>query len=353
MKICIIVPSSLSYVPFLRCYEEALEETTHHIHILYWDRYGIEESKPGTTRFARVDLAKGIALLPGYLKYRSFLMRHFRHNEYDLYLVLTSQMGVLLWDYLYGRRFILDIRDFSHEQFWPYRLLLTTLLNRANLVCYSSASFLNWLPPLRRSVLSHNCTLSHLSKIKHDQGGFNFKTRIISYIGAVGYLEANIGFLQLVQDMPGIEIRYIGKGSSGKDLAEYSRIHGLKNVKFLGKYLPDEKERFYTDTNFVLGCYGINRITRHAIPNRLYESCIFKRPIIVNAGTYLADVVRQNGLGIVIVREDPHWLMEQIDRYYDRNVFRQFELHCEEFLAKVKFDISRFHEELKLSLTCH
>jgi hypothetical protein len=75
-KVCIIAPSSLRYMPYLRCYEEVLQALAAPYDILYWDRYELEEEKENAIAFQRPRARGGAALLSGYVAYRHFLIRH-------------------------------------------------------------------------------------------------------------------------------------------------------------------------------------------------------------------------------------------------------------------------------------
>lgn len=339
----------MPYTPYLQYYVDILRSENVPYDVVLWDRMGcIEQAESNHTVFRRKLSGSLQAGISDYAAYRSFILRHLSSHGYDLYIVLTAQIGVILWDHLIRQRFILDIRDYSKESMWAYRALEQLLIKRSMLTCISSDGFREWLPHGKNYVLSHNTTTS---KLRLTATPFDFETRIISYIGMIGYYKPTIRFLNGAHLIPGVELRYAGHGDCETQLAQFCREHHIGNVSFSGFFSPEEKSSFYQATNFVTSIYGRDTpIVRTAIPNKLYESCIHKRPVIVNYGTYLADVVRDNGIGIVVDLDDLSNLPEMLDWYYQPSNYQQYVANCEEYLAKITRDISVFEEAVRLAL---
>lgn len=348
MRICVIGGTSLGHMPYLRCYEEVLQDVGLPYDLVYWDRFDLKESKNNAVVFRRPTPLKRAAILAGYAAYRRFLMRYLNAVSYDMYIVLGTQVAVLLYDFLTPRRFILDVRDFTHEGLLPYRLMFGSLLGRAELVCISSEGFKEWLPFTRDYIFSPNLTHSIIAPAENP---FEKQTRIISWIGVVGYGNANLKFIDGVCDMPSIELRYIGEGPCDGDLQSHCAARNAQNVGFYGRFSPWEKRKFYSETNFVLGCYGNDGpLVKTALPNRLYESCMYYRPIIVNTGTYLAEVVLKNHLGIVVELGNMSDLVGKIAPYYDSEYYAHYVECCDRYLGSVRKEISVFGERLKAAL---
>lgn len=339
-KICIIAPSSLRYVPYLRCYEEVLEESGLEYDIYYWDRYCLDESRAGTFVYRRAGTVSGALLVPAYVGYRRFLLSRLQAADYDVYIVLSTQVGVLLYDFLKSRRFILDIRDYSHEKLLPYKYIMGQLVKLAELVCISSRGFLRWLPAGIDYILSHNTVLSELNK---NYTEFSRDKKILSYIGAVGYYGANVKLINALKNNASLEIRYVGRGTCDEKLRDYCVSNGILNVSFLGGFAPEQKESYYHATNFVIGCFGNDNTNVQTLtPNRLYESCVYRRPLIVSSGTHLAEIVEDNGIGIVVDLDDMRDFDAQLNKYYDLAFIGEFYGNCEIFLEKVRCDIALF-----------
>lgn len=347
-NVCIIAPSSLRYMPYLRYYEEILAEAGIPHDVLLWDRYGTGETRPNAFVYRRAGTASGAALLPAYAGFRRFLLRHLKAHAYGAYIVLGTQVGVLLYDFLRKKPFVLDVRDHSHEGLLPYRALAFDLARRARLVCISSRGFLEWLPPGPDYVVSHNLSRADLPR---KAVPFDRSRRVLSYIGAVGYYDANTKFLEGAGRQRDWDVRYIGRGLCERQLESFCRSRGISNVSFRGAFVPEEKAGFYDDANFVLGIYGDDSaVVRTLTPNRLYESCLHRRPMIVNEGTHLADLVARKGLGIAIdLRDTARWT-SAVDRYYEPGHYDDYVENCRGFMAAVEADMAIFEQRVRVEL---
>jgi hypothetical protein len=342
--VCIIAPSSLRYMPYLRYYEDVLTAAHTSYDVLLWDRFGTGESGPNVHAYQNATKAGGAALLPAYLGYRHYLMRHLRAHSYDMHIVLGTQLAVLLYDYLRSRPFVVDIRDYSHEGLLPYRTAAFDLLRRARLVCISSRGFLQWLPPNLDYVMSHNVSRNLLGRAA---APFDPSRKVLSYIGAVGYYDANARFLDGASRNSDWEIRYIGRGTCEAQLESYCRSRGISNVVFRGPFRPEEKAGLVDQANFILGIYGNDSpVVRTAIPNRLYEACLHRRPIVVNSGTHLADLVKTRGLGAVVDLRDSGGWGVAVDRFYEANHYAEYAANAARFLEDVRNETAVFDKRV-------
>lgn len=338
--VCIVVPSSLRYVPYLELYLDILKEKFVSYEIVYWDRFGLNEPRENCVVYRGGGLAKGIFLLPGYWGFRRFLLEYFKRRKFTKYIILSVQVAVFIYDFLRDKDYILDIRDYSHESFFPFRIISRLAISSSSLTCISSEGFLSWLPSEKQYVLSPNLRDVNF---EGEVASFSRESRVISYVGAIGYFASNTKFIDGIKGLKRWSLRYIGRGTEEVNLKQYVNSHGIKNVSFLGLYAPGEKKNFYFDANFILCCYGNNSIVvKTALPNRLYEACAYRRPIIVNTGTYLAQVVKSNGLGIVCDLDNLDTLESELDKYYDDVFYRNYVHSCEKFLHMVSNDLLYF-----------
>ena len=64
-----------------------------------------------------------IKKIPSFIRYKLFAQKIIRQNKYDKLIVLHSTPGLVLLNILrkYKNKFILDYRDFSHENIYLYR----------------------------------------------------------------------------------------------------------------------------------------------------------------------------------------------------------------------------------------
>lgn len=344
-SVCIVAPSSLRYVPYLEYYRDAFDAAGVPHDVLLWDRFATGEGGRNIERFDAPGTRRGLWLIPGYLAFRAFLRERIRARPYDLLVLLGTQMGVLLYDLVRRLPYVLDIRDFSHEGFPPYRHAVFELIRRARLVCISSEGFREWLPAGRDYVMSHNVSRARL---RVEPAPFVFGRRVISSIGALGYFDANARFLEGAAREPGWDVRYIGRGTCERELEAHVARRRIANVRFFGAFRPADKGTFYDEANFVLGIYDAETpVGRTLTPNRLYEACAHSRPLLVNAGTHLADVVSRNGLGVVLDLAKRERWDRLLEPYASPQGYEAFGARARGFVGRVEADIEEFENRLR------
>lgn len=342
MRVCILGASSLRYMPYLKIYTSMLDHLGVAYEVAYWDRHGEDADRSGTHRYDEMARSSGIALIPQYLGFRRFVRGLPGIDRFDLFIVLGMQIGVFLADFLVGKRYVLDVRDFSHESNLVYRLIAVRVISGASMVAISSPGFLAWLPGASTPVVSHNLPADRHASIVASRLP---SSRVISFIGGVRYLKPNKAIIRHMLRMCDWSLVFHGSGPDVEALSSFASENRVPNVSFTGPFRPEEKDHFYHVTDFVLCLYGRGSINeRTLLPNRLYEACIYRRPIIVSAGTYLADVVARYGLGVV-VNEDLSALQERLEAYFSQDVFSGFVAGCDRFLDDVRHEDQGFRNQ--------
>lgn len=83
------------------------------------------------------------------------------------------------------------------------------------------------------------------------------------------------------------------------------RVAQRPNMEYRGPYLsPDALEELYAGIDLALACYPPELPGGWAQSNRYYEACLFRRPLIVRAGTGDAAEVAPRRIGLVIADDD-------------------------------------------------
>jgi succinoglycan biosynthesis protein ExoL len=105
-----------------------------------------------------------------------------------------------------------------------------------------------------------------------------------------------------------IEVIAAGFPMNPADLPQ--QAESIAGVHYLGEYKsPDDLERLYTSVDVIWACYAPIRAEdwnlRWARPNRFYEACCFRRPLISRDGSCDAIEVASYGIGLVISETDP------------------------------------------------
>jgi hypothetical protein len=355
MTIGIIGFGELSGLPYLGRYADVLRAEGVIHDIIYWNREHLSED----SRYACRHLYKYDRLSPmrrsrarkfvDFLGYRGYLLRLLRENQYDRLIVLTTLPAILLSGLLtrrYAGRYVFDVRDYAYEQIPPFYSVEKAVVRSAALCVSSSPGFLSWLPPAAWKI-SHNVDGSTLRdwlgrETPPPRGLFKRPVRVLRFIGHLRYPRATRAVIDQLGGDSRFEVHYHGHSVMSWDATAYARGKGATNVQFHGRYQPEHRAGFYEDCDLVLSNYDTASTTdRTALNNKLYESALALRPILVSSGTYLGEVVTKHALGLAV---DAHResLRDAIDRYaaaFDPAAFAQ---RCRGFLTQVLHEDEEF-----------
>lgn len=120
-----------------------------------------------------------------------------------------------------------------------------------------------------------------------------------------------------------IEVVAAGFPMNPTDLPE--QASALSGASYLGQYKsPDDLERLYTTVDLIWACYAPigseDWNLRWARPNRFYESCCFRRPLISRDGSCDAVEVVKHGIGLVVPDFDPAEAADRLCRVTTEDV---------------------------------
>lgn len=136
----------------------------------------------------------------------------------------------------------------------------------------------------------------------------------LGFVGALRYRDSLLPMLDAVADRPSdYEFHVYGDGPLRDAVIQRSR--NATNVYYHGPFRnPDELEKIYhsIDINYVVYDNRDPNV-RMALPNKLYESIYFGRPLVVAAETDLAKRVRQLGIGFVVDPRQPGFAGKFLD----------------------------------------
>lgn len=108
--------------------------------------------------------------------------------------------------------------------------------------------------------------------------------------------------LKLGEKNKWINIKVYGLGRDEKIIKEYARH--CDNISFFGAYnFFSDAMQIYSSIDVAYIVYDTTRIdknTKYALPNKLYECMYFRIPMVVSKGTYLAERVENEKIGIAV-----------------------------------------------------
>lgn len=348
MRVCIVAFSNLTVCPYVRVYADLLESLKIKYDIIYWDRRNkCEPTDYPTIRYGKQlnDEKPLIEKLPYMYGYARFIKRTISEQKYNRIIVLTSLPGVLLSGYLakyYQNRYIFDIRDYSYEHISFYNTKMKSLMTNSALNVISSPGFLDFLPS-KNAVICHNMSFKANSghKLSRNQ---DIGCIRIGFAGVIRYYDECIEFIDAIKNDSRIEFRFYGEGPKEHGIREYCRSNMVTNVKFFGPYKPDEKEDIIDSIDIIYNAYGNKSPkVRYALSNKCYDAPWYKKPLLVNENTSMADYTR--GYSYAISDNEKH-LADNIYNWYMNIDWRTFDAITDKAIQKAMSDNEVFKKKL-------
>ncbi len=349
MRIAIITYDEYINIPYIQKYEKHIIGNGDDYDVILWDRRGCGGEHPNNHYVfqGKTKKSKLSKIIP-FLQWRCFTLKILQAEQYDKLVILTTIPGILIFDLLikkYKGNFFFDLRDFTYEGFGPYKKLVNLIVSKSAVTSISSKAFMKFLVPAPQIVVAHN--ISNDNVIQESlQWPSNKKRLTIGFVGGIRYFEENCLLLTKLKNSAKYSLRYVGKVHAGCDLEAFSEKNNITNAEFFPAYDNSQKPEIYRQIDLINAVYGNKSPeVKLALPNKLYDCVIFKKPIIVSQGTYLAEIVEQYHLGIAIDIEKDDIEMT-LDKYLAGFDARQFEEGCREFLKLAQQEEMKAEERI-------
>ena len=349
MRVCIVAHVERTYIPYMNRYIDFLNSKGIDFDIITWEREDNNStSNENEYKYYEAVKTSTFEKIFAYRKYKKFVVDIIKKNKYDRIIVLTTVMAVALSGFLlkhYKNRYLFDIRDYTFEKFLPYKNLVDKLIKNSALTTISSKGFMDFLDPSDKIAMNHNMNFSDVSEelinIKNKQ------VLNIGFIGCVRYYEENIALIDSFKNTFKYQLWYIGQTMRDCDLQGYCDENKIENVSFVGKFDNNQKQELYKNIDIINSIYGDDSLeVTTALPNRLYEACIFKKPIISSKKTFLGEVIDQYRLGVVVDVEHENTL-EIIENYIANFDENEFSAGCNRFISDVRKDDEILNDRMK------
>ena len=267
-------------------------------------------------------------------------------------IVLTIPISLFLSQYLakkYPNNYLLDIRDHSPLlSISIFKRWFNKELANAGIVAISSKGFKNWLPENIQYVVSHNVSQNLLqTNITCNNNHFTQPIRILT-AGLMIRYDCNVRVIQDFANKNEYELAFVGEGPMGKPLLDYCTQNSIKNVKFEGRYEKQDEGKIYLDSSIVNIFLPRTLNSDTCMSNRFYNSVVYRRPMIVNEGSYQAELVSGFGLGLVLSETDNFY--DKVTEYWKSIDWTMYIHNCASFLEMVKNENDIFIENVKAFL---
>lgn len=346
MKLLIVGFTKLSYMPYLNFYLEALEGTQIEIHVVTWRRdtekdIELQNKNIIVHEFAQnqKDEVPRLSKIYNFIKYRFFVTRLLSNGHYDRIIVLHTLPAVLISDRLihsYNRRFILDYRDYTYENYASFKSLIGKLVESSYATFVSSDAFRAALPKLEKIYTSHNLLVDSLAhRNVRSSKGRNQKPIRIAFWGFIRHEKVNKEIIRKLGGDERFELHYYGREQqTAWNLKAFSKDNGFSNVFFHGAYFPQDRYKFASETDIIHNIYENDAGMQKAMANKYYDGIVFRIPQLCMADSYMGNRVTNEKVGLA-VNPYSNDFTEEIINYYSHIQWDEFESACDQATDRV------------------
>lgn len=301
MKIALICPSNMLYMPYVKNYEQIFIEQNIDYDIINWDRFQMEDISENTFRDKKKGHQRNYF---DYLKYKRFLVNRLNLNYYDKMIVFGIQLSYFLKKIIqnkYKDKSIIDIRD--------HNIILNFFKMKEIIECsvftvLSSPGYTEWLPKSNKYVINHNTQISSINELK-EISSIKKEKICISNIGAIRDFQVNKDFIDALKNNEMFQLNFHGEGAINSELNLYSNTNQINNVLITGRYKKEDEAFFYNQSDLInVLRYNDGLNNKTALPNRLYHAILFGKPLFTFDGTAMAKEIKKFNLGLVLSSMD-------------------------------------------------
>ena len=351
MKFLLVGFFGETYMPYIQHYEKILIKEDIKYDICYFDRYNtcasevIQDIYGEKYFFHHKTNTRLTSKIFPVFQYLHEVKKRIKEKQYDKLIIFTTMPAVILSPQLlikYRGKYIFDYRDYTYEKYFLFRFYVSQVMRYSSFVTFSSRGYLKYYKKINNYIITHN--IANDENCIEEVIDLQKKNKIcIGYLGYIRYFEENKSIIKAFANDTKYSLNYIGSRFSDCDLESFCLNAHINNVYFQGTYQNIEKPELYKKIDI------INSLSSpevcDAIPNRIYDAALYKKPIIVAKGTFLAHIVKEYGLGIAV---DPFQenLKECVESYLAQFSPYQFLKNCRIFLKAVKEDQDIFNKQV-------
>lgn len=353
MRVGIVCFWDRAATPYLAKYERILEEKRIDFDVIFWNRSGVSSKflKANELEIVYQCSTNPIYKLFNFISWRSRTISILRKNKYDFLIILSTYPAVLLYRYLkanFSNKYIFDIRDYSMESNRFFLNIVTNLIEKSALTTISSNGYMRWLNPSDKIVTNHNITVL--------DNNYNKEIRLKSnsvlnftFVGNIRLDKQTEAALFTLRNSSRYHSGFVGRILPTCDIQRLCRDSKIRNVYFEGQFTNKDKPLIYSKIDLINAVYANDSIDIRLadstpLPNRVYDSAVFKCPIVASKGTYLAELIDKYSLGFSINGFDND-LESQFDSYVDNFDETAFRDGCNRFLNDVMVEEAIFNKK--------
>jgi hypothetical protein len=343
-KICIISLDCLNRVPYISRYESALRGVD--VDLLYWNRSGLKETSSfNVFSYDRCVLSseskqkRDTAKLKGYIKFLHFCNRWLLNNDYAGVVFLHGPASVFVSNDVrekYKNKILIDVRDFTYENHFIYRIAQSRAFSYASLILISSPAYKHFLPRKYTYHMIHNfqnATRFQTDAIRKTHTSAKDGCIRIACVGSQKNPQVDLKVINSLANDDRFHLLYAGRGFDS--MINVCKKHAIKNVSIVGEFPSEQTFVYYKGADVVMNLYGSGSpLWDYALSNKLYLAAQMGLPILVCKGTTMARISAKYGFGIAVdVNSDT--LANDIEKQYKRINFADLHKGCDAFLKDI------------------
>jgi len=166
-------------------------------------------------------------------------------------------------------------------------------------------------------------------------------------VGFIGWIRYKDQLRMLIEaaEKTCCNVLFAGADREGTEFEEYCKQFSY--VDYLGSFNYDKKiKNLYDMVDCIYAVYDADWTNvRIALPNKLYESILCEKPIIVAKNTYLSELVKDYGVGIETSHKSVADLIEVLDHLKnDKEYYTSLVNNCRR--VKKEVSLSKYNENL-------
>jgi len=346
--IAIVAANNIRYSPYIKFYSDILDKLQIPYILIYPERNGTHDSWFGPNY--AVAWKKSIPSIVNYALYARQVKKILRKNDVEKVVVLTSINAVYLSVYLKRKlkeKYIVDVRDYTYENYRAYAFLEKVALKNAGLRVISSQKFEDFLPK-NDYLVCHNISVTG-NRFEPNKLFYDGRIRI-TYVGSVAYEKNVRRLIELVVSDKRFEFYIYGGGPYQQSISDAVNEAANERVKYFGPYLPEEKNKIIEEASILFNVYGnSSQLLRCALSNKLYDSFYYHRMILNSTNTYMEEM---SGLGGYSINIETLENLNGVYQWYIEADMKKVAMYQDTMYAKVvkeneetKEKIERFFEE--------
>lgn len=174
----------------------------------------------------------------------------------------------------------------------------------------------------------------------HPFSSYSPKNRDIFTVGFIGSVRYKEQMKMLIRAAETCKINILFAGG-GLDNEIETKCSDVTNIEYYGKYdYNTEIASLYEKCSCIYSVYDadLNNV-KVALPNKLYEAIYCGLPIIVARDTYLAEIVKDLGVGVAVSHTDHEDLISALNKLsQDKEYYQELVNNC----IKAKRDINTY-----------